>query len=786
MADSLARLTTALAARYQIERELGAGGMATVYLAEDLKHDRRVAVKVLRPELAATLGAERFLREIQIAASLTHPHILTLIDSGEADGFLYYVMPYVEGETLRDRLNRENQLPLDDAIQIAKEVAHALSHAHDHGVVHRDIKPENILLSAGEAVVADFGIARAIDAAGGEQLTETGLAIGTPAYMSPEQGAGSSELDARSDIYSLGCVLYEMLGGEPPYTGPTPQAVIAKRMSEPVPHVSTLRDTVPRPLEAAISKALAKTPTDRFTTAMEFAGALTAAAVAPTAERRWSGIYRVAAALGAVAVVVVGLALTVLRPNRSISRDELPRIAVLPFENLGAPEDEFFADGITEEITSRLAKISGLRVVSRTSALRYKGGEVSVEEIGRELNVQYLLEGTIRTDRSAGGAGQARVTPQLIRVADDVHLWTEPYTAALKPGEIFLVQAAIAEQVAGALNVTLLEPERQAVAAASTEDAEAYEAYLFGRSELRKRTPEAVQHAVELFNRAIARDTNFAAAYSGLADAFAASGVSGYRIFGFSNADAFERAESAARRAIALDSMLAEGHASLGIVRLRGAWDWAEAERALKRAIALDPDYARAHIYYAAYLRDSGRVELAVEEGQRAVALDPLSSAHRATFGAALMAARRDDEAVVQLLKGVELEPANPTPHFNLLRIYIDRGLLDDAVREAEMLGFPTTFAEAMIRALSGQTTPEVAAAVIGHAEQASPLITPLAAAGAYAKAGLTDSAFARLDAALRVREGQVTSIMSISWFDGLRSDPRYTDLLRRMGLASR
>ncbi|MEE8193692.1 MAG: serine/threonine-protein kinase, partial [Gemmatimonadales bacterium] len=258
------RLKTALADRYAIDREIGSGGMATVYLADDLKHNRKVAVKVLRPELAAALGSERFLREIEIAAALTHPHILPLHDSGEAGGFLYYVMPYIEGDSLRDRLVREKQLPVEDALQIARDVAAALSDAHSRDVIHRDIKPENILLSAGEAVVADFGIARAITAAGGDQLTETGVSIGTPAYMSPEQATGEGQVDGRSDIYSLGCMLYEMLAGEPPHMGPTVQAIIAKRITEPAPRVTTVRETVPGPVADALERALARLPADRY------------------------------------------------------------------------------------------------------------------------------------------------------------------------------------------------------------------------------------------------------------------------------------------------------------------------------------------------------------------------------------------------------------------------------------------------------------------------------------------------------------------------------------------
>ena len=315
MTDPIDRLRTALSDRYTIEHELGAGGMATVYLAHDHKHDRKVAIKVLRPELAAVLGAERFLQEIKVTANLHHPHILELYDSGDADGALYYMMPYVEGESLRDRLNRDKQLPIDDAMAVAREVADALSFAHSRGVVHRDIKPENILLEAGHAVIADFGIARAVSVAGGERLTETGLALGTPAYMSPEQAAGTGDLDGRSDVYALGCVLYEMLAGQPPFTGVTAESLIHQHVTVEAPPVTNTRPSVQPAVSSAIAKALAKTPADRFATANEFAQALepsSSGAVAETSadavEMRWTHPVRVAAAFGvaaAIALVVV-------------------------------------------------------------------------------------------------------------------------------------------------------------------------------------------------------------------------------------------------------------------------------------------------------------------------------------------------------------------------------------------------------------------------------------------------------------------------------------------------
>ncbi len=391
MPDSFDSLKTALADRYAIQEEIGAGGMATVYLAEDLKHHRQVAVKVLRPELAATLGAERFLREIEVVAQLNHPHILALHDSGDDGGFLYYVMPYVDGESLRDRLNREKQLPVEHAIKYTREVADALHSAHRHGVIHRDIKPDNILLQEDHAIVADFGIARAVSAAGGDHLTESGLAIGTPIYMSPEQAAGGDEVTGSSDVYSLACVLYEMLTGDPPFTGPTIESVVRQHLTTDPKLVTDLRATVPIALTSALQKALAKTPADRFTTARGFAEALT--------HEDAAGSHEPAAA----------------------------SIAVLPFTNMSAdPENEFFTEGITEDIINALTKIPELRVASRTSAFAFKGQAQDVRAIGERLMVSKVLEGSVRK-----AANRLRITAQLINTADGYHIWSEQYDREL-------------------------------------------------------------------------------------------------------------------------------------------------------------------------------------------------------------------------------------------------------------------------------------------------------------------------------------------------------------------
>ncbi|PYO33407.1 MAG: hypothetical protein DMD32_00925, partial [Gemmatimonadetes bacterium] len=423
--DPLARVQAALAGRYTIERELGRGGMATVYLAQDRKHHRPVAIKVLKPELAAALGPERFLREIDTAARLTHPHILPLHDSGEAAGLLYYVMPYVEGETLRDRLEREGQLPLEEAVRITREVASALSYAHSHDVVHRDIKPENILLSGGEAVVADFGIARAITAAARGQLTETGIAIGTPGYMSPEQGAASARVDERSDIYSLGCVLYEMLAGEPPFTGPSAESIVRQHLAAAPPRVSAMRAAVPPAIEEAIVRALAKTPADRFATAADFVEALAAPAqrVRDTGRRT----SRLAAGAGLAATLLAAAAgLFVLsRPHGTpaLAGPTGQSIAVLPFVNVsGAPQEEYLSDGISEELIDALSKLPQLQVVARPSSFAFKGKNEDVRQIAQALQVATVLGGSVRR-----AANRLRVTAQLTDARNGYNLWSETY-----------------------------------------------------------------------------------------------------------------------------------------------------------------------------------------------------------------------------------------------------------------------------------------------------------------------------------------------------------------------
>jgi TolB-like protein/tRNA A-37 threonylcarbamoyl transferase component Bud32 len=482
LTDLLDRLRSTLGERYAVDRQIGEGGMAVVYRAKDLKHDRTVAIKVLRQELAVSLGADRFLREIRVAANLQHPNILGLYDSGEMDGLLYYVMPFIEGESLRDRLNKEQQLPLPDALQIVRESADALQYAHERGIVHRDIKPENILLMGGHALVADFGIARAVSQAGGEKLTQTGMAIGTPHYMSPEQSLGSEHVDARSDIYSLGCVLYELLIGQPPFTGPNSMAIMARHSMEVVPSLQVVRASVPDEVEDAVMQALEKTPADRFQTMKEFAERLAEAeaevAMMRTAQRRASTAARRAAsgarpaatprrktvemeaapagrgakfwsiaAGGLVLLAAVGFGVWRFTHQGagggSASSGLDPRhIAVLYFEKAPGTSDSlgYLADGLTEALIHELSGVTGLQVISNNGVLPYKGGKTPLQGIAQALNVGTLVHGSI-----AQSGERLRINVNLIDAATSAEIGSK--TLERPREEIFALQDDLAKEV---------------------------------------------------------------------------------------------------------------------------------------------------------------------------------------------------------------------------------------------------------------------------------------------------------------------------------------------------
>ncbi|MEP6905016.1 MAG: protein kinase, partial [Gemmatimonadales bacterium] len=478
------RLRDAFAQTYSIDRELGRGGMATVYLAQDNRHERLVALKVLHPELAASLGPDRFLREIKVAARLNHPHILALHESGETEGFLYYVMPYVEGESLRERLDREQLLPVDEAIRHACAIAAALDYAHRQQIVHRDIKPENIMLYEGEAMVMDFGIAKAVSAAGSETLTQTGMMVGTPAYVSPEQAAGEPNIDGRSDQYSLACMLYEMLSGERPFTGPTAQAIMAKRFTEAAKPIRSVRSSVSENVEKAINRAMSTDASERFRTTAMFGQALASTSLSTPTDTE-----------------------TMPQPVVSSAKS----IAVLPFTNMSADaENEYFTDGMAEEIINALSKIQTLRVASRTASFALKGKNEEIAEIGRKLKVSTFLEGSVRKM-----GNKLRITAQLVNVADGYHLWSERYDREME--DVFAIQDDISQSIVKALRVILSEDEKKAIEKPRTENVKAYEYYLRGRQffEIRRKS---LEYARQMFKRAIDTDPEYAVAHAGVAD----------------------------------------------------------------------------------------------------------------------------------------------------------------------------------------------------------------------------------------------------------------------------
>jgi serine/threonine protein kinase/tetratricopeptide (TPR) repeat protein len=621
--ESAARLGASLSDRYRIDRELGYGGMATVYLAHDVRHDRDVAIKVLRDDVAHSVGAERFLREIHLAARLNHPNIVALFDSGDVDGILFYVMPAVDGQSLRELLHATPQLPIDDAMRIVTEIASALEYAHRHGVVHRDIKPENILLHDGHALVADFGIGKALSDASGATFTQVGMNVGTPAYMSPEQAVGET-VDGRSDIYSLGCVLYEMLVGEPPFTGPSVQAVIAKRFVQTPADVCALREGVPRAIAVAVQRSLARTPVDRYETAGGLIAALREVA---------SGAH----------------ASTSSSPERSV--------AVLPFENMsGDRENEYFGDGIAEDIINALTRIDGLHVAARTSAFSFKGKQASLTTIGEQLRVSTVLQGSVRKS-----GNRLRITAQLVSVTDGYHLWSERYDRDLT--DVFVVQDEIAAAIAAKLQVTFVRTDTNAERV-TTNQVAAYELYVRGRA-LTMQRGAGIAQALECFERAIELDPSYAPAHAGLAEALRTLAQYGF----VRAADAIPRAKAAIASALELDPNLGEAIGVLALIRLTSDLDASGSMELFERALAINPMLSEIRCLYAIWglvvLR--GEDVRGLAEVERALRDDPLSSicAAHASIGLSIMG--RHDEAFRLAARAAELNSASFAAQLSLM-----------------------------------------------------------------------------------------------------------------------
>jgi len=680
----LETVKAALESRYSIERELGRGGMATVYLAEDFRHGRSVAVKVLHPELASALGSDRFLREIRLAARLNHPHILPLFDSGDAGGFLFYVMPYIEGESLRDRMNREGQLTLEDSLHIGRAVAGALDYAHRNQIVHRDIKPENIMLNEGEPMVMDFGIAKAVTAAGSDTLTQTGMVIGTPAYVSPEQAAGEIDIDGRSDQYSLGCVLFEMLTGKRPFTGPTAQAVLTKRFTEPVPALSQMLEGVPDEIDRALSKALSRDAAARFTTSGEFARALVVTTITtPISSPVPEGVQLVKS------------------------------MAVLPFTNMSADiENEYFTDGMAEEIINALSKIKSLSVASRTSSFAYKGKTEDIREIGKKLEVSAVLEGSVRKM-----GNKIRISVQLINVANGYQLWSERYDREIE--DVFAIQDEIAQNIVKALRVVLSEDEKRAIEKMPTENVEAYDYYLRGRQFFHQHRRTSIEFARQMFTRAIEIDPEYALAHAGIADCCSIL----YMYFDARESN-LKQADSASRKALQLDPGLAEAHSARGLAySLSKQYDqamqefetamkldpklyeapyfygraclaqgkWFEAAPLFEKAASLRPEDYQAPSFLSAAYAGQGRIHEASKASHKAVGvierwldLNP-DDARALNLGATIWSnLGQHEKALEWARRSLVIDKEDPQLLYNVACVYAIEGMKDDAILTLE------------------------------------------------------------------------------------------------------
>jgi serine/threonine-protein kinase len=790
---------TVLAGRYTVLRELGRGGMATVYVAEDTRLNRQVAVKTLEPAVASVIGGERFLREIEVAARLSHPHIVPLLDSVALDEgrsgnlLLFYVMALVDGNSLRDRLNRERQLSINDAIRIARDVGVALTYAHEQGVVHRDIKPENILLTKGAAVVADFGIAKLLaDEARDSRLTETGISIGTAAYMSPEQATASSEVDGRSDVYSLGVVLYEMLVGEAPFTGASAQTILAKRLMDPTPSARRLRDTIPPALDEVIMHALQRVPADRFASAAEFVEALDQARTATTplpgvtsSATAISGAStvstrrnRLALTLGAVALVAAaigGRALFTRDDASTAGPAPLRALAVLPFEDLSESGGQaHFSLGMTDELITTLSRLPGLRVAARTSSSAAKARGGDARAIGDALNVDAFLDGSVRR------AGDSlRVSVQLVNTSDGSTRWSDTYDGSLR--DVFSMQERIARAVANALEIELAT-SRQLVRQ-PTADIDAYQIYLRGRLALSQRSNNSLHDAARFFQQVVDRDPSSARAWTGLADAYAVLALNYWGPPG----DYFARAKAAALRAVELDSTLAEAQASLATVSFMYDRNWAAAERAFQRAIQIDPNYPTAHYFYSIFLSGRLRHDSAAAEGRRAKELDPLSPPLAQGEGMAYVLGSRPDLAVPVLRAATEKFPDYYFP-YSWLGLALARSGQGDEGIAAGQRALQLAPGNVLVESFLGMTY-----AAAGKREDALKFADRIAArpgdaipytylARIYAGIGDKDRAFEWLARAVRAHEGQVATMMTAG-FENIRDDPRFDAIARQAGV---
>jgi serine/threonine protein kinase/tetratricopeptide (TPR) repeat protein len=766
--DFRSHLQAAIGDAYVLEREVGRGGAAAVFLARDKKHDRPVAFKVLLREVASSLTVERFLREIRLAARLAHPNILPVLDSGSAGELPYYVTPYVEGEALRVLMERAGQLDVEVALSLAHEVADALEYAHAAGIVHRDVKPDNILLLSGHAVLADFGIARAMFVAQADRpLTSLGLAVGTPAYMSPEQASGEDNVDGRSDQYALGAMLFEMLTGQPPFKASSPVAVIAKQFSGPAPRVQSLRPDLPPAIDAAISRALATNPEHRFASIIAFvqaaAGADPTAAVTRASQTLASRHSAVRAVLAAT--------------------PQTPSVAVLPFHNgSGDPNMEFFSDGITDEIISALSRVRNLQVAARSSCYALKGQALDARTVGDRLRVGAILEGSVRRS-----GDRVRISAHLVDARTGFQLWSDHFDGDVR--DVFAIEDEIGRRIVERLEVKLLGDAARPMTEARPTTVAAHDAYLRGRHAAGARTEAGLLRSLELFDDALREDPQYVPALASRGESLALLAIYGVR----PPSTVMPFAREAAEAALDRDPAHADAYITVGTVRALYEWDWIAADASFRRAVTIDLRSAPAHQRWALdSLVPRGRFAEAITHIDRACTLDTLSPVMRASAGVVRYFAGDVTGALQCQRDALALDPSFAMANFFLGGTLRDSGAAADAV---------TAFEHAI--AAAGRT-PEMLAglaqalAPLGRASDADSLrdelerlsaeryVSPALFAQVELALGHPDRALDWLSRAEQARDPELAYVAVRPVYRALHGDARFEQLLGRLGLTRR
>ncbi|MFY9549592.1 MAG: protein kinase [Thermoanaerobaculia bacterium] len=777
---------------YEILSPLGAGGMGEVYRGQDSRLGREVAVKVLPERLAGDpKSLSRFEREARAVAALSHPNILAIHDFGEERGVRYAVTELLEGDTLRERLARE-RLSWRKAAEIGIAIAEGLAAAHTRGIVHRDLKPENIFLtSSGQVKILDFGLARADTVPSGQltsaptqsSATEAGTVLGTLGYMSPEQIRGEPA-DARSDVFSFGCVLYEMLAGRRAFSGASPGQTMAAILRDQPAEIVVSKTQVPESVDRIMRRCLEKNPGERFQSAGDLSFALKESLGSGVSRSTpsWSGVSRrTGLLLAGVAIVLVAAALALRLRGRGAGTGRIESLAVLPLANLsGDPQQDYFADGMTEELITDLAKISALRVTSRTSVMRYKGSSKSLPEIARELGVDAIIEGSVTHSGS-----QVKITAQLIDAAKDRHLWADSFQRDLK--DVLALQGEVARAIAGEVGVRLTPQERSRLTSKKTVNPEAYEAYLKGLYHLSRSTSPDTQKSLDYFHQAAAKQPDYALAYAGIAVAYERLASSAFNVL--PPREAFPAAKAAAMRALELDAAVAEPYAALAWSSFVFDRDWTTAENQYQRALRLNPNYANAHRTHAICLTRMGRFDEAIREARRAQELDPLSLEGNTTVGMVFHYARRDDEAIPWFRRVLDMDPNFWRAHWGLGYALVQKRRYGEAITELQKavelsegggvqlgsLGYAYAVADRRAEAL--EVVQKLKASSRDH------YVPPSAVAIALSGLGEKDQALTWLGKAIEERDPWATALKVEPMFDPLRSDPRFLDLMHRLGL---